>query len=784
MGWLRGRWSRRDDAWWAFLVAGTVLIVAFALTPSSVRFVLPVMLSAATCPAIVAGVRMHGPAPAAAWYVLAAGTVPYAAADAVWGAYQVRGEEVPFPGPVDSLYLVAYLLFAAGLLMLTARPAGRAGWAGLLDAGIVTLGFATLSWVFILGPYTRSRLPPLSLAVTVAYPVTDLVLLCLAARLVLTAGPRGPSFLLLVGWLVTTLGADALYYGTVATTGSAIGESVSEVGWMVSYACLGAAALHPSVARRAPPQESGTLVLSRPRLAAMLGLALVGPTIVVCNVRGIRDDATHIAVLVGIMAALAVLLVLRVSLLARYAQARAAEARGRARALEESLREQSMLQQRLSHQAFHDPLTGLANRLLFGERLETVVRRHPVPPSAGLLLLLDLDGFKDVNDTLGHPTGDKLLIAAAHRLLGGVRGGDLVARLGGDEFAVVVEELGEDDLGEYVERILGQFRDPFVVGDHHSIEVTASVGARLIREPTRATDTLRDADVALYLAKAEGKNRMVLFEPHMQHTSRPHARVADPLGSALSRNELLVYYQPVVELATGDVSAVEALLRWARPHGGPVPPDEFIPIAEETGAIVPIGAWLMRQACLQTRRWHEVLPSHREIYILINVSDRQLRDPGFADTVADALRESGLDAGSLVLGISEGAFSGDGEAAAAQLATVRGRGVRISVGGFGSGAVLTRLRDVPVDVFKIDARVVRSTGTARDDLLLRAVVDLGRGLGLDIVAEGVDTREQADRLRALGCPQAQGFRFGQPMTGRVMEWHLLARSKGLPRPNA
>ncbi|MFI6444590.1 putative bifunctional diguanylate cyclase/phosphodiesterase [Kitasatospora sp. NPDC050543] len=784
MGWLRGRWSRHDDAWWAFLMACTAVIVAFVLMPSSVRYVLPVVLSAATSPAIVAGVRMHGPPSAGAWYVLAAGTVPYAAADAVWGAYQVRGEEVPFPGPVDGLYLVAYLLFATGLLMLTRWPAGRAHWAGLLDAGIVTLGFATLSWVFILGPYTRSRLPPASLAVTVAYPVTDLVLLCLAARLVLTAGSRGPSFLLLVGWLVTTLGADALYYGTVATTGSAIAEGVSEVGWMVSYACLGAAALHPSVARMAHAQESGGLALSHPRLAVMLALSLLGPAIVVCNVRGIRGDPSHIAVLVGMMAALAVLLVLRVSLLARYAQARAAEARGRARALEESLREQSVLQQRLSHQAFHDPLTGLANRLLLGEGLEHVVRRHPAPPSAGLLLLLDLDGFKYVHDTLGHPTGDELLVAAAHRLLGGVRGGDLVARLGGDEFAVLVEELNEDNVSEYVERILGQFRDPFVIGDHRSINVTASVGARLIREPTGATDTLRDADVALYVAKAEGKNRMVLFEPHMRDNSQDHAGMAEALRNALSRDELLVYYQPVVDLATGEIAAVEALLRWARPHGGLVPPDEFIPVAEETGVIVPIGAWVMRQACLQARRWREALPSHREIAVLVNISGRQLRDPGFADTVAGVLRESGLDAGSLVLEISEGTLGGGGEAAAAQLATVRGRGVRISLGGFGSGAALTCLRDVPIDIFKIDPGVVLSTDTARDDLLVRAIVDVGRGLGLDIVAEGVDTLEQADRLRALGCPQAQGFRFGRPMPGRVMEWHLLTRANGLPRPNA
>ncbi|MQS15675.1 bifunctional diguanylate cyclase/phosphodiesterase [Streptomyces kaniharaensis] len=784
MGWLRGGWRGRVGAWWAFPVAGTAVIVAFVVVSSPARFWLPSALGVATAIAVPVGVRINRPPSAAAWYVLALGTAPYAAADTIWGLYQVRGAEVPFPGLVDWLYLAAYLLYAVGLLMFGGRLTSRAHWVGLLDAGIVTLGFATLSWVFIIGPYVRSHLDPLSLAVSVAYPVADLVLLCLAARLVLTAGySRGPSFPLLIGWLATMLAADALYYGTSATTGTAIGENVSEVGWMISYLFLGTAALRPAPARPTEQTAGREITLSRPRLAALLALALMGPAIVVLDVGGIQNEPRHIAAVVGMVAALAVLLVLRVSYLARYAQARAEEARLRARALEESLHEQAELQHRLSHQAFHDPLTGLANRLLLGDRLEHAVDRPSELRPSGLLLL-DLDGFKYVNDSLGHPVGDELLIAVANRLVGGVRRRDLVARLGGDEFAVLVDELNEDNLSEYMERILGQFQTPFVVADHRQIHVTASLGARLIREPGKATDALRDADVALYLAKTEGKNRMVLFQPHMRDSSQDHARIAEALRGAADRDELMLYYQPVVALATGEVGRVKALLRWAPKGGGLVPPNEFIPVAEETGVIVPVGGWVLRQACLQARHWHDALPERRELAVIVNVSGRQLWGPDFSDVVAGALDESGLAAGSLILEISEATLTGDREIARSHIARLRGMGVRISVQDFGTRSSLACLRDIPVDAIKLDPSFVSIAGEDRDDILVRTIVHLGRSLGLDIVAEGVETAAQADRLRALGCLWGQGFHFGRPMTAQVMEWHLHARAEGQPHPSA
>ncbi|MFE9650459.1 diguanylate cyclase domain-containing protein [Streptomyces sp. NPDC006365] len=498
--------SRRDAVPWAYAAAGTAAIVTYLVTSSPARYMLAALVSASVVPAIAVGVARNKPSSALPWYLFAAGMAPYAAADVIWGLYQVRGEEVPFPGVADMLFLGSYLLLAAGLVMLARQQAGRLHWAGLLDAGIVTLGFAILSWAFIIGPYLRSELSSWPLAVSIAYPATDLMLLSMAARLMLTISTPTPSLLLCVGWLVILLAADGFYYGTQATTGTAIAEDLSEMGWMLSSLLLGAAALHSSVAQPALPAKSQER-LPRRRLSILIALILMGPLIVLANVGGIRSQPVNVTVIVGMMAGLSLLLVLRVAFLAQYAQ-------GRAIALAASLREQTDLQKQLSHQATHDPLTGLANRALLNERLESVLGRCSANSSAGLVML-DLDGFKDVNDTLGHPAGDELLVDVAGRLTGRVRDQDLVARLGGDEFALLVEGVDARTLHDYTTRLLDAFTDPFVLTHGCSIQVTTSIGARSVTEPTTPTEALRDADTALYRAKTAGKNQAAFFEsPH------------------------------------------------------------------------------------------------------------------------------------------------------------------------------------------------------------------------------------------------------------------------------
>ncbi|MEU0215374.1 GGDEF domain-containing protein [Streptomyces sp. NPDC006265] len=355
--------ARRDATAWVYVAAGAVMIVIYLGTSSAARYMLPVLIAASVVFAIAGGVIRNGPQPVLPWLLFAAAMAPFAVADAIWGLYQVRDAEVPFPGVADILYLGSYLLFAAGLVTLARQHSGRLHWAGWLDAGIVTMGFGILSWAFIIAPYLRSELSAWPLAVSIAYPVADLVLLCVAARLMFTTGKRTPSILLCSGWLLVLLAADGLYYGTMATTGSAIAEDVSEVGWMVSSLLLGAAALHPSVGWAAHPSD-GKEGMPRKRLSILIALILVGPLIVLANVGDLRSQPVNITVIVGMLAGLSLLLVLRIAFLAQYAHSRANEARTQAHYLAASLREQEELQKQLSHQATHDPLTGLANRAL------------------------------------------------------------------------------------------------------------------------------------------------------------------------------------------------------------------------------------------------------------------------------------------------------------------------------------------------------------------------------------------------------------------------------------
>lgn len=290
--------ARRDATVWVYAAAGTTVIVIHLVTSSTVRYLLPALVAASVVPAIARGVTRNSPPSFLPWCLFAAAMAPYSAADAIWGLYQVRDADVPFPGVADLLYLCSYLMFAAGLVILARQQSGRLHWAGLLDAGIVTLGFGILAWAFIIAPYLRSELSAWPLAVSIAYPVTDLVLLSVAARLMLTTGKRTPSLLLCIGWLLVLLAADGLYYGTVATTGTAIAEDVSEVGWMVSSLLLGAAALHPSVGRPAPLSD-GKERMPRKRLSVLIALILVGPLIVVANVGGVRTQPVNVTVIVG-----------------------------------------------------------------------------------------------------------------------------------------------------------------------------------------------------------------------------------------------------------------------------------------------------------------------------------------------------------------------------------------------------------------------------------------------------------------------------------------------------
>lgn len=454
----------------------------------------------------------------------------------------------------------------------------------------------------------------------------------------------------------------------------------------------------------------------------------------------------------------------------------------------EDITERKDLEEQLAHHAFYDELTGLPNRTLLSDRLGQALSRasRPVRFETGVdqtiaLLFLDLDDFKHVNDSLGHGAGDELLIEVAGRLRTAAGSGDTVARLGGDEFVVLLEEVaGKDGAIGAASKVAEALKLPFVVGKRE-VFVTASIGVVLggvsgANGEKRADpqDLLRSADVAMYKAKEEGKDRHVVFEPSMDGRSGRRLALGAGLRRALERAELTVLYQPIVEIESGRDVGAEALLRWEQPGRGTVSPAEFVPLAEETGLIGEIGRRVLRDACVRVREWKTMWPGRdggeASPTVWVNLSARQLYEPGLVGLVADALGESELGADSLGLEITESvAMDSAGFGTGRTAGTLRGLrelGVRLAVDDFGTGySSLSQLKRLPVDVLKIDRSFVSGLGKdAGDGAIVSAVVTLARDLGLKVVAEGVETEGQLRMLRELGCDSAQGYHFARPLS--------------------
>ena len=423
-----------------------------------------------------------------------------------------------------------------------------------------------------------------------------------------------------------------------------------------------------------------------------------------------------------------------------------------------------LVHRRLAHQADHDTLTDLPNRRAFLDRLARALSATARTDRHVLVLFLDLDRFKVVNDSLGHRAGDELLRAVAARLRTAVRPGDTVARFGGDEFTMLCEDVRDEAHAlRVVERVRAVLQQPFPLdGSEHF--ATASIGIALGRGPDESSEALvEDADAAMYRAKDRGGNCVELFDTAMRDRAVQRLALSSALHRAVEREEFLVAYQPTVRLATGEVEGAEALLRWDRPGHGVVAPLDFVPLAEENGLIVPIGAFVLAQACAQARRWSDEAPGTGPT-VSVNLSARQLVDPDLVPAVRRALELTGVDPGRISLEITESVLMGDVAAIGTVLAELKELGLRLFVDDFGTGySSLTYLRRFPVDGVKIDRSFVAGLGTDGDDeAIVRAVIGLAHGLGLVAVAEGIETQEQVDRLVDLRCDVGQGYHLGRP----------------------
>jgi diguanylate cyclase (GGDEF)-like protein len=417
--------------------------------------------------------------------------------------------------------------------------------------------------------------------------------------------------------------------------------------------------------------------------------------------------------------------------------------------------------------AERDALTGAANRRMFQETLELVLaERSPRRRDLTAVLFIDLDDFKVVNDSLGHAAGDSLLVAVTERISAIVRSTDLVARLGGDEFAILTDDDPELRRSRAMaERLVTELRAPYLLSDRQVI-VTASIGIATARDAEAgALDLVRNADVAMYMAKANGKAGYAIFDPGMHEAIRERHELSVDLQRAIELGQIRIAYQPIVDMATGRPTGVEALARWEHPERGLIPPDRFIEIAEENGTIVPLGRWILREACQEASRWRIGGHVPEDVFVSVNVSAKEIQQPGFVGAVSDILAETGIAPQRLILELTETALLKATPTTIELLHELRDLGVRMVIDDFGTGYFsLSHLRQFPVDALKIAAEFVQdSDATSRSSALAGAIVAMSRSLGLLTVAEGIETSAQAARMRALGCTFGQGYHFARPL---------------------
>jgi diguanylate cyclase (GGDEF)-like protein/PAS domain S-box-containing protein len=447
------------------------------------------------------------------------------------------------------------------------------------------------------------------------------------------------------------------------------------------------------------------------------------------------------------------------------------------------------LEEDLRHQAFHDPVTNLANRALFADRVEHALARRSSTETVAVLLV-DLDDFKSVNDGLGHEAGDALLAEVAKRLVRVARAGDTIARLGGDEFAVLLDEHSAAlDAEAVARRVLEQLAEPVLVGEA-VVALGASVGIATAKGGSAPSELLRDADVAMYVAKRDGKGRYVVFEEAMRTEVEERLALKNDLALALEAGDQLeLYYQPIICLRSGAPVGVEALVRWNHPVRGLVAPMSFVPLAEETGLIVELGRFVLREAIGQLSRWRAEYPNLAGVSVSVNASPRQLEEEGFVEEVALALAEATLPADALVVEVTESALMRQPDVVLARLAALRSLGVRIALDDFGTGySSFGYLKRLPVDVVKIDRSFIADLSDGeRSHALAEAIVRIGQSLGLETVAEGIESSLELDRLKGLACEYGQGFLFARPLRASACE-AFLADAQGVelaasgPRP--
>ena len=763
-----------------------VVVVGFAFTQLSPAIsdwaalwfanVVSLLAAALAGVACLAASRRHEGRRSRGWAYMGASCLSWALGTAIWIYYLNMGEELPFPSLADVAYLATIPLAALSVQRLPATTSHRgSGARDLLDGITVAASLLLISWGTALGTvYRGSEDDVWTLALSLAYPVGDLALVTIVVIILSRdrSRSRGPLVLIAVG-LVAVAVADSGFAYLTQIDGYAGAEAL-DTSWVAGFLLIGLAALWPVPLGPAPREAAR----DAPALwQVLLPYGAVGGALVTGTAIGLARGGLDVfmvfntlVIVVAVFGRQVLTIVQNVSL---------------AHQLEATIADLEDRERRLAHEALHDSLTGLANRALFADRVDHAVVGHRRSGRHVALLFCDLDGFKAVNDTFGHAAGDVLLIEVADRLRRCVRASDTVARLGGDEFAVLLE--GTDGLPRQAlavaSRISASLREPVAL-PNKELSTQASVGVAISQgTEIDGAHLLHDADVAMYQAKAKGDGGVVVFRESMRQEAQHRSDVEVALRSALGRGELRLYYQPVVSIVTGAATGFEALARWDHPELGIIPPAEFIDVAEDTGLITPIGAWVLEEATRQLAAWHAA--GAVGLTMAVNVSARQLRSPHLVRQVASILQASGVAPADLCLEVTESVLLDDTDASIDVLTGLKQLGVQIAIDDFGTRySSLSYLRRLPVDVIKIDRSFVNELGTtAESTAIVTAVIHLARALNLTTVAEGVETAEQRLQLQALGCELAQGYLFARPAPpDRLESWIVAGPAVPPPRP--
>ncbi|MGZ8752261.1 MAG: putative bifunctional diguanylate cyclase/phosphodiesterase [Acidimicrobiia bacterium] len=728
---------------------GWVLAIALGLLGSAAELTF-VLLGLGAPIAMIVGICRSHPVGRAPWIAMGSALIAFL----VGGALRVSSETLGDLSSSRSLLpdlvtLPGYLLLGVGLLGIARiQRGGRRDIDGLLDGAIAALAALTLAWIYLVNPALFHSDAPLSVRVLLScYPPLSVFLVAIAARIAFGSGHgvrRAPAYYLLLGAMLAMLVGDVMYM-LVETNVASIPQNLLDVPYAMTYVAVIALVLHPSMRdlTEAAPEEPA--VPGRGRLAFVAVALGVPGLITVTRVEARPGDRIMLTVIVVLLTATATWRMLR------------------------AIRAYATSQERLAHQATHDTLTGLPNRTFVQHTVDATLATRSADDGLIALLFLDIDRFKLVNDSQGHGLGDELLRAVAARLKATTRPGDLVARVGGDEFVVVVHGLRTvADALEVGERTRLAFAVPFTVReDEIASSVSIGIAVSDPADPLRDAEALlRDADTAMYQAKEAGRDAVTVFDASMRDRATQRLALEHDLRQALERGELHLHYQPVVKLPDGEIKGFEALLRWAHPTRGQIPPIAFIPVAEDTGLIVPIGAWVIREACRQLAQWRKTLPNGRRLTMAVNLSARQLRDPQLVQCVRNALHDEGLSPGALCLELTESLLMNNAAAAADLLETLRSLDVKLSIDDFGTGySSLSYLRRFRVDNVKIDRSFVDGLDDddSSDETLVAAILAMAKALRVATVAEGVETTTQAERLHALGCQTAQGYLFSRPV---------------------